>query len=160
MKDPDATAEQIFDVVTIPIAYKMGFITNHYREPSFRAIEAEYGTSRPETLVLIFLAAVDGSTASEICEHSGHLKTNISRAVMALESKGLIRRKTSADDLRRQHLFITAKGRDLHGKFMPKLNAREQAMTSCLSKAEYAMFEELLRKICTHLSAPLQASAS
>lgn len=151
MTDRDRGVEHIFDDVSIPIAYKMGYITNHYREPSFRAIEAEHGLTRPETLVLIFLAVMDGSTAGQICQHSGHLKTNISRAVIALQAKGLVRRSASAQDLRRQHLHITAKGRALHGKFMPKLNAREQAMISCLSQAERAMFEELLRKICKHM---------
>jgi DNA-binding MarR family transcriptional regulator len=144
-------AAQIFEKVSIRIAYKMGYITNNYREPSFRAIEAKYGLPRPETLVLIFLGEVDGSTATEICEHSGHLKTNISRAVSALEAKGLIRRLPSADDQRRQLLYLTAKGRDLHGKFMPKLDAREKAMMSCLSKSERAVFEELLGKICAHV---------
>ncbi|SCK35260.1 DNA-binding transcriptional regulator, MarR family [Variovorax sp. HW608] len=144
-------ARLIFDKVTIPIAYKMGYITNNYREPSFRAIESEYGLARPETLVLIFLAAMDGCTASEICEHSGHLKNNISRAVTALEAKGLVRRSPSADDMRRQHLYITAKGRQLHGKFMPKLLSRERAMMACLTKGEYALFEELLRKICANV---------
>ena len=151
MPDDDRKAQRIFEDVSIPIAYKMGYVTNNYREPSFRAIESEYGLSRPETLVLIYLAAVDGSTATEICEQSGHLKTNISRAVTALEGKGLIRRVSSSEDLRRQHLHITARGRELHAKFMPKLNVREQAMMSCLTKAEYAIFEELLGKICAHV---------
>lgn len=151
MTENDDDARQIFDKVSIPISYKMGYIANNYREPSFRAIESKYGLARPETLVLIFLGSMDGSTASEICEHSGHLKTNISRAVTALEGKGLIRRAPSADDMRRQHLYITEKGRHLHDKFMPKLTAREQAMMSCLTKGEYGLFEELLRKICANV---------
>lgn len=151
MKDRDQDARQIFEEVSIPIAYKLGYLSNNYREPSFRAIESEYGLTRPETLTLIFLAVMDGSTATEICEHSGHLKTNISRAVTTLEGKGLIRRAPSADDQRRQHLYLTAKGRELHARFMPKLNAREHAMMGCLTKAEYAMFEELLGKLCAHV---------
>jgi DNA-binding MarR family transcriptional regulator len=151
MMDRDQDAVQVFDRVSIRIAFKMGYITNNYREPSFRAIEVKYGLPRQETLVLIFLGVLDGSTASEICEHSGHLKTNISRAVTALETKGLIRRLPSVDDQRRQHLYLTEKGRELHSQFMPMLDAREQAMMSCLTKAEYGMFEELLSKICAHV---------
>jgi DNA-binding MarR family transcriptional regulator len=151
MTQPDRKADEIFDAVSIPIAYKIGYLSNNYREPSFRAIESKYAISRPEILVLIFLAVVDGSTATEICELSGHLKTNISRAVMALEKKKLIRRLPSADDLRRQHLYLTARGRELHQKFMPTLNARETAMTGCLTQGEYAMFRELLAKLCRHV---------
>lgn len=151
MTDRNQDAGQIFDTVSIRIAYKLGYITNNYREPSFRAIEVKYGLPRPETLVLIFLGVLDGSTASEICEHSGHLKTNISRAVTALQAKGLIHRLPSVDDQRRQHLYLTAKGRELHSQFMPMLDAREQAMMSCLTKAEFGIFEELLGKICAHV---------
>ncbi len=151
MPEQSKDAAQIFEKVSIRIAYKMGYVTNNYREPSFRAIETKFGLPRPETLVLIFLGELNGSTASEICEHSGHLKTNISRAVTGLEGKGLIRRLASADDQRRQHLHLTAKGRELLAKFMPKLNAREMAMMSCLTNAERAIFEELLGKICAHV---------
>lgn len=151
MTDRHRSAKRIFDDVTIPIAYRMGYITNSYREPSFRAIESQYGLTRPETLALIFLAVVDGCTASDICEHSGHLKTNISRAVIALEGKGLVRRRASEGDQRRQHLYITPEGRDLHGRFIARLDARERAMMSCLSPAEYAVFEQLLRKVCEHM---------
>ncbi len=147
----DNDAKQVFNKVRIPIAYKMGYVTNNYREPSFRTIEVAFGLARPETLTLIFLGANDGSTATDICEHSGHLKTNISRAVLALESKGLIRRLPSADDMRRQHLYLTATGREMHDKFIHKLFLREEAMMKCLTKAEYAMFDELLGKICAYV---------
>lgn len=148
---PENDAKQVFNKVSIPIAYKMGYITNNYREPSFRAIEIEYGLTRPETLTLIFLGASDGSTASEICEHSGHLKTNISRAVVALENKGLITRTPSPEDMRRYHLHMTTEGWSLHDKFIRKLFEREQAMMSCLTHAEYVMFDALLEKVCAHV---------
>lgn len=145
---PAGDARQIFQRVSIPVAYKVGYVSNSFREPSFRTIETDYGLSRPETLVLIFLGEIDGATASEICENSGHLKNNISRAVTGLESKGLIRRLASADDQRRQHLHLTRRGRDLLRKFMPRLQQREVAMMKSLTQAEYAIFNELLGKVC------------
>ncbi|MGE0803126.1 MAG: MarR family winged helix-turn-helix transcriptional regulator [Lautropia sp.] len=148
--DPNSAAE-IFDRVSIPIAYKMGYLTNNYREPSFRAIEAQHGITRPEILVLIFLAACDGSSASEICEFSGHLKTNISRAVIALHRKRLIRRMPAKEDQRRQLLYMTAQGRELHRQFMPLLDQRERAMMQPLSPAERTRFEELLGKLCGYV---------
>ena len=144
-------AEQIFERVSIPIAYRMGFITNNYREPSFRAIEAEFGITRPEILTLIFLAARDGVAATEICTHSGHLKTNISRAVIALLRKKLIRRVPSADDQRRQLLYLTPPGRALHDRFIPALEERERRMTSCLTAVERVHLEALLRKLSEHV---------
>lgn len=146
-------AKQISDIldgVAIPMAYKLGYMINSYREPSFRAIEAQYGLTRPEILSLIFLCFRDGISAADICDFSGHLKNNISRAVTALENKELIRRAPDKDDQRRQLLYITKRGRAIHDLFMPGLQAREADMMSCLNAKERETFEKLLRKLCAH----------
>lgn len=140
----------ILDGVAIPMAYKLGYMINSYREPSFRAIESEYGLTRPEILSLIFLYFRDGISAIDICDFSGHLKTNISRAVSALEKKRLISREPHPEDQRRQLLYITSKGRELHDRFMPGLVQREQDMVACLTSSEYRQLEKLLRKLCAH----------
>ena len=85
----------ILDGVKIPFAYKLGYMINSYREPSFRAIEATHGLTRPEILSLIFLYFRDGISAADICDFSGHLKNNISRAITALKAKRVVRRDCS-----------------------------------------------------------------
>ena len=140
----------ILDGVSIPFAYKLGYMINSYREPSFRAIEATHGLTRPEILSLIFLYFRDGISAADICDFSGHLKNNISRAITALEGKGLVRREPDPQDQRRLILYITAAGRRLHDKFMPALQQREEDMMACLSDAERKTFDTLLRKLCAH----------
>lgn len=140
----------ILDGVAIPMAYKLGYMINSYREPSFRAIESEYGLTRPEILSLIFLYYRDGIAATDICDFSGHLKANISRAVAALEKKGYITREPHPEDQRRQLLYITASGRALHDCFMPGLMLREQEMMACLNPKEREQFEKLLRKLCAY----------
>lgn len=136
--------------VSIPYAYKLGYMINTYREPSFRSIEAKYGLTRPEILSLIFLHYRDGISASDICDFSGHLKNNISRAITALGNKGLIRRETDKEDQRRQVIYITASGRRMHNKFMPGLVEREKAMMECLSSSEREQLKHLLTKLCAH----------
>lgn len=143
----------ILDGVSIPYAYKLGYVLNSYREPSFRAIEAKFALTRPEILSLIFLGFRDGISASDICDFSGHLKNNISRAVTALEAKGLIRREPDAFDSRRLVIFITKNGRKLHDQFMPGLRAREQAMIASLSSKEREDLTRLMRKLCAHAPA-------
>jgi len=53
----------------------------------------------------------EGITAAEFCEFSGQLKAGVSRAVIMLEEKGIIRRETDEADSRRQLLFMTEAGR-------------------------------------------------
>ncbi len=110
----------------IKIAYKMGYVLNFYREPSFRKIEMELGLTRPEIVTLIFLNFREGVTASDICEYSGHLKASISRGIIALERKKLLRREADNADNRRQRLFITSAGRALYAQYMPALRERER----------------------------------
>jgi MarR family transcriptional regulator, temperature-dependent positive regulator of motility len=154
MKPTDMTSakplNEIIDGVAIPFAYKMGYMINSYREPSFRSIEAKFGLTRPEILTLIFLYHRDGISASDICDFSGHLKNNISRAVTALEKKGLLKRESDPLDQRRWVLLITEDGRNMHDRFMPGLIKREEEMMKCFNHKERAEFEVLLRKLCAH----------
>lgn len=140
----------ILDSVAIPTSYKIGYMSNYYREPSFREIERTLGLTRPEILSLIFLCFRDGITVTDICEFSGHLKANIARAVVALEKKGLIERQPQESDQRRQLLFMTAAGRSLHDRFMPGLMRREADMLDCLTASERDQFDTILRKLCAH----------
>ncbi|MFN8757248.1 MAG: MarR family winged helix-turn-helix transcriptional regulator [Tagaea sp.] len=135
----------------IRVAYKMGYVLNFYREPAFRRIETEYGITRPEIVTLIFLVCRDGATARDICRFSGHLKANISRGIIALETKGLLRREKGKGDARLQRLHITEDGRALYKRYMPALKSRERAMLACLTKAERTAFEGLLDKLAAHV---------
>jgi DNA-binding MarR family transcriptional regulator len=101
-------------------------------------------------VTLIFLVHREGITAADICEFSGHLKANISRAVIALDKKGLLRRESDQGDQRRQLLFLTDAGRRLHDRFMPMLESRERAMLACLSTREREQLERLLNKLSRH----------
>ena len=146
----DNELKTILNGTAIPTAYKMGYVLNHYREPSFRSIEAVFGITRPEIVTLIFLQHREGITSGNICEFSGHLKQNISRAVLALARKGLIRRAADHADKRRLLLYLTPAGRELHGRFMPALIAREQAMLACLTEQEHGAFTALLNRLSDH----------
>lgn len=149
---PEADAAAgVLDGTEIRIAYKMGYVLNFYREPAFRRIEQRYGITRPEIVTLIFLAYRDGATARDICRYTGHLKANISRGIIALEAKGLLRRERGLADSRLQKLHITPAGRALYRKYIPALRKRERAMLGCLDKSERATFEALLDKLATHV---------
>ncbi|WP_245571192.1 MarR family winged helix-turn-helix transcriptional regulator [Neorhizobium alkalisoli] len=157
MKEQDGL-KHILDGTAIPTAYKIGYVLNFFREPSFRAIEAELGLTRPEIVLLIALNFREGITAAEFCEFSGHLKAGVSRAVIQLEKKGCITRSPDPSDNRRQRLHLTENGKALYESYIPRLQLREQAMLSCLSKPERAQLNKLLQKLADHV--PRWSSAS
>lgn len=141
----------ILDGIEIRTAFKIAHLANFYREPAYREIESKYGITRPEITTLIFLAFEDGVTAVEICEFSGHLKTNVSRAVLALEKKGYVLRKADPEDQRRQVLYLTEAGRALHDQFFPMLCEREKWLVQCLSKRERDQLDRLLHKLADNV---------
>lgn len=150
---PEAAGDlrEILGGTEIPTAYKLGYILNFYREPSFRRIEAEFGLTRPEIVILVALHAREGITAAEFCEFSGHLKAGVSRAAIALEKKKLITRATDQTDSRRQRLFLTPAGRAQYSRYAPMLKAREAAMLACLTGAERNLLDQLLDKMAAHV---------
>ncbi|BCS87932.1 MarR family winged helix-turn-helix transcriptional regulator [Pseudodesulfovibrio sediminis] len=63
--------------------------------------------------VLIPLAQVDGLSQGRLCNVLSQEKTGVSRLVVALEKRGLVRREASKEDRRVKHIFITDAGREL-----------------------------------------------
>jgi DNA-binding MarR family transcriptional regulator len=147
----DGAIAGVLGSTEIKVAYKMGYVLNFYREPSFRRIEMEFGLTRPEIVTLIFLNYRGGVTASDICEFAGHLKASVSRGVIALEKKKLLRREADPADNRRQFLFITPAGRALYARYIPALRQREREMLAALTPAERREFERLLDKLAAHV---------
>lgn len=141
----------ILDDTEILYAYKMSYILNFYREPSFRYIETTFGLQRTEIVMLIFLTSQDGISAQDICDFSGHLKPNVSRAAISLERRGLIFRQRDRDDNRKQLLHLTQAGRAMYREFMPLLVERERDMIGCLTKREREQFMFLLTKLASHV---------
>ena len=141
----------VLEDTEILYAYKMSYILNFYREPSFRYIENTFGLQRTEIVMLIFLNSQDGISAQDMCDFSGHLKPNVSRAAIALDKKGLILRRRDWGDHRKQLLHITPAGRAIYHQFMPILVERERDMLGCLSERERKQFMSLLTKLASHV---------
>lgn len=141
----------ILDGTEIPHAYKLSYILNFWREPSFRCIEVRHGLKRSEIVLLIFLAYRDGISAQAICNFSGHLKANISRAVVALDKRGLVSRETEPSDNRRQLIYLTEAGRLMYDSFISLLSRREEQMMSPLDPKERKVLVQILGKLAAHV---------
>ena len=139
---------EIINDTPIPVAYKIAFLTNFYREPLLRRVEQDFGIIRPEWTVLICLVHRDGLNPRDICEITEQQRNTVSRAVAALEAKKLIRREDDPDDARRTRLFLLPKGRDLYDAAMPIFVEGEAQLTACLDADERKTLETILEKMC------------
>ncbi|MEM9708617.1 MAG: MarR family transcriptional regulator [Pseudomonadota bacterium] len=137
----------ILDATRIPVAYRISFLTNFWREPLLRKMERETGLIRPELTVLICLSFRDNLYARDICEITEQPSNTVSRAVTSLVKNGYITRTRDTVDTRRQVLNITRSGRGVHDALMAKFSKAEAKMLKCLTKEERSTLTALLDKL-------------
>ncbi|MGL4496703.1 MAG: MarR family winged helix-turn-helix transcriptional regulator [Beijerinckiaceae bacterium] len=128
-------------------AARFNFIAMRYNVPLYGWVEQEFGLSRVEFVVIYSLAIMDGVTASEIAASTAFPKNTLSRAVNRLVELKLIRRRTDAADRRNQPLAISAAGRAIVKRAMPRFVALEGEMLSALSPQERDLLSGLMAKI-------------
>lgn len=137
----------ILDATPIPVAYRMAFIINFYREPLIRRMERDTGLIRPELTVLICLSFRSALNARDICEITEQPSNTVSRAVASLVGKGFVTSARDAVDTRRNVLAITEAGQAVHDRVMATFEAAECAMLETLEPEEVATLTRLLDKL-------------
>lgn len=142
---------KLIDIVAatpLPLAYRMAFVTNFYREPLLRRMEKDFGLIRPEWTILICLTFRDGLNPRDICEITEQPRNTISRGVAALVRKGLVAQATDPEDARRVVLHLTEHGRAMYAAIMPMFVEGEARIAAALDPDERVQLEALLDKLC------------
>ena len=137
----------ILDATDIPVAYRISFLTNFWREPLLRRMERDTGLIRPELTVLICLSFRDNLYARDICEITEQPSNTVSRAVTSLVGKACITRTRDTVDTRRQVLNITEAGRAIHDDLMDGFSRSEARMLQSLTADERETLILLLDKV-------------
>jgi DNA-binding MarR family transcriptional regulator len=89
-------------------------------------------------------------TARDIAAHAVMHKSTVSRAVSALEERGLILRKPNVDDRREGLLELTGQGRAIYEALAPEALAFEQKLLAVLTPAEQKNLVALIDKLDRH----------
>ena len=110
--------------------------------------QERYGLDIPEWRVLATLGFRNEACSAQYIAHCTRThKSTVSRAVTALMTRQLVERVENEDDRREFALRMTAKGRALYQKLIPRLLRKEQEILSCLSAQEKKDFARMLGKI-------------
>jgi DNA-binding MarR family transcriptional regulator len=80
-------------------------------------------------------------------------KMNVSRALQALEARGILRRAHDPDDGRERIVMLTIQGRALYRRIIALALEREAALLGVLTAAEIEMLDKLIRKLSAAASA-------
>jgi DNA-binding MarR family transcriptional regulator len=152
---PEALDRVDIDPVTVArlwenpcwFAFRFNFLALRYNIPLYGWVEQEFGLPRPEYVVVYSLGLRDGVTARDISVSYGFPKNSLSRAINALERKGLIVRTRHPSDKRSFVLNLSFSGRRLFDKTLPRFVEVQEDMLRVLSPGERTTLSVLLAKI-------------
>jgi DNA-binding MarR family transcriptional regulator len=128
-------------------AFRFNYIALRYNIPLYGWIERTYRIPRPQFVVLYSLGLRDRVTARDISISYGFPKTSLSRAVAALERRGLVTREPHPTDGRSFLLALTQAGRAIFDETLPSFVRLQEEMLSPLSHQERETLSVLLARI-------------
>jgi DNA-binding MarR family transcriptional regulator len=106
-----------------------------------------FGLAIPGWRVVATLGQYGVRTARDIAAHAVMHKSTVSRAVSALEERGLLARKPNADDRREELLELTRQGRAVYEALAPEAIAFEERLVAVLTPAEQKSLVALIDKL-------------
>ncbi|MGE0875375.1 MAG: MarR family winged helix-turn-helix transcriptional regulator [Burkholderiales bacterium] len=113
---------------------------------------ATVGLTPPQHGVLIAVANSPGLSQAELAGRLGFDRATVGQMVEGLESRGLLRRKSSAADRRHKSLALTPKGARLMKRASGAIQRTSERLLQPFSKGERALFMELLARLTTDLN--------
>ncbi|HEY8381251.1 MAG TPA: MarR family transcriptional regulator [Microvirga sp.] len=128
-------------------AFRFNYLSLRYNIPLYGWVEREYGLLRPHVAVIYSLGLRDNVTARDIAVSYGFPKNTLSRAIQALEQRGLLRRERHPTDKRSFLLTLTRAGRRIFTETLPHFVHLQDEMLKALTPQERETLSVLLAKI-------------
>ncbi|QDO99249.1 MarR family transcriptional regulator [Ferrovibrio terrae] len=129
------------------LPYRLSVITNRISGALSRHYADRFGIGIPEWRVIANLGRTPGLTANEVVERSAMDKVTVSRAVAALEQKGLLAREKDSDDKRKSRLTLSVKGQGVYAEIAPLALGFERDLLTALSVDEVAQLDRIIDKL-------------
>lgn len=135
------------------LPYRLSVASNKASSLIARAYQAKFGLSIWDWRVIAVLGEGRALTAQAVCEATAMDKVTVSRAIRALDERGLVQRKPNPADKRASDVTLTAAGAEVYGEVAPLALRYEQALLEGFSAAERDQLMALLEKLERRLDA-------
>jgi DNA-binding MarR family transcriptional regulator len=112
-----------------------------------RIYTERFGITVAEWRVLVTLAEYGELQAKRVSELTNMDKVQVSRAVAAMQGRGLLRRRPCERDSRAALLCLSAEGVELYQRIEPEVLAWEQSLLAPLAQAERDTLFALIDKL-------------
>lgn len=110
-----------------------------------------HGVSVAEWAVLRRLWQQEGFTQVDLADRMRVRKASLTSVLAGLERKGLLRRIRRGEDLRKYHLFLTKRGRDLREELLPVGVAINRRAVAGIDPDDAGLVAQLLEKVIANL---------
>ena len=115
---------------------------------------APHGVSAAEWAVLRRLWQQEGFTQVDLADRMRVRKASLTPVLASLERKGCMRRTRRGEDLRKYHLFLTKRGRELKEKLLPIGAAINREAVAGIDPDDAESVALLLEKVIVNLEGP------
>ncbi|MEQ5766044.1 MarR family winged helix-turn-helix transcriptional regulator [Halomonas sp. H33-56] len=129
------------------LPYRLNSLADRLSQALSQMYAERYQLTIAQWRVLAWLSHLDELSAKQIAQATRMDKVRISRAVQALEERGLIRRTPSPSDQRVQHLRLTEAGQALLADLIPDALQWEADVVATLSVGEYRDLMSVMGKL-------------
>lgn len=126
------------------IGLRLSVASKRYDGPIYVEIAREHGLQGYEVAVVVCLSITNASTAQQLIHYTGSPRNSISRAVSALEKRGVVRRSVHPQDGRAASLDLTVEGHQIFQKISRLYAERDARALGRLTVAEQREFTRLL----------------
>ncbi|MGJ3230594.1 MAG: MarR family winged helix-turn-helix transcriptional regulator [Oceanicaulis sp.] len=129
------------------LPYRLSVASNKASSLIAKAYQAKFGLTIWEWRVIAVLGEGRPLTAQAVCEATAMDKVTVSRAIRALDERGLVKRKPNPADKRASDVTLTGEGAEVYAEIAPLALRYEQAMLETFSEAERDQLMALLAKL-------------
>ncbi|NRA86156.1 MAG: winged helix-turn-helix transcriptional regulator [Rhizobiales bacterium] len=133
------------------LSHFIPYLLNQAAEKSSRDFEniykIDFGITQAQWRVIANLGKYGTMSSKEIRLKLNQNKTSISRAVYALEEKGLLARKTSEKDRRYEELQLTADGQKMFKQLGKAAITHNQSIFTALGQEDAERLTQILNRM-------------
>ena len=129
------------------LPYRLSFTANLVSELVAGSYASLFDLRIPEWRVIAVIAETDGISQLAIGLRTRMDKVTVSRAAMALTSRGLLARQENPDDKRSHLLVLSLTGRALYSQVAPEALRLEREIFASLDAGELNALRATLHKI-------------
>jgi DNA-binding MarR family transcriptional regulator len=157
--DEAGRGEPVFELDDY-VPFYIRAIANRFGPASSRLYQAKFGVGLTEWSCLAALAKEQQISGARMCEISGYDKGLVSRALGALEAKGLVRTQSVKHHNRQRVICFTPAGRARYRKIRRLALVREQRLLEGLSDRQRADLLAALKILLRNAAALVVSEAA